>query len=239
MEKTKGFVLRSIKYGDSSAIMQVYTEDFAVSSILIKGFFSSKNKKLRTLQFPFTEVEFTISPKQKSDLKIPSNLQISQAFYEMHQHPIKSIMLQFIAEVLYESLKEDEKNADLYSFLNEQIQVFNKKKEHFAEFHLNLMMSLTSYFGFFPNRENFDLPYFDLMEGRFTPQNNSQYLLSDVESSAWKKLMQISFSENSENQFNKEIRLRLNEILLTYFTLHLDGFREPKSLMILKEILKA
>src|SRR5690606_41971163 len=101
MEKTRGLVLTSIKYGDTSAILQVYSKDFALISIWLKGFYNKKNKKLRTIQFPFTEIEFSFSSQQKSELKITSNLQISQFFYVMHQHPIKSIMLQFITEFVY------------------------------------------------------------------------------------------------------------------------------------------
>lgn len=239
MEKTRGFILKSLKYGDTSAIMQVYTEDYALISILIKGFFQSKNKNIRRLQFPFTEIEFSISPHQKSDLIIPKDLQISQSFYEMQQHPIKMIMLQFLAEILFQSLKNDDKNVKLYEFLNEQINIFNHKKTHFAEFHLILLMQLTSYFGFYPNRENFDFPYFDLMEGRFTQLKNAHYLLTEIESSAWKDLLHSNFSLESENKFNKKSRQDLIDILLTYYQLHVDGFREPKSLQILKEIVQS
>ncbi len=239
MEKTKGFVLTSIKYGDTSAILQVYTQDFALISLMLRGVYGGKNKRFKSINYPFTEIEFSFKPQQKSSLIIPSNLQVSNSFFEMHQHPIKAIMLQFIAEVVHQCLKQDEKNLDLYEFLEEQIQIFNNKKEHFAEFHLNLFLNLTSYFGFFPNQENFDFPYFDLIEGRFTQQNKSPYLLSAQETEDWKNLMQSEFTEESKNQFNTVSRQRLTEILLDYLRIHLEGFKEPKSLLILKEVLSA
>lgn len=239
MKKTKGLVLNAIKYGDTSAIVQVYTQDYAVLPLMIKGLYGGKNKKLKAICYAFTEIEFSFKPQQKSNIVLPSNLQASNSFYEMHRHPIKSMMLQFIAEVVYQCVKHDDVNPKLYAFLFEMVAIFNDKKEHFSEFHLFLFLKLTSHFGFYPNQENAELAYFDLLEGRFSQQINAPTLLSEEETKDWKKLLSTEFTANSPHYFNKSSRQRLTDNLMDYLSIHLDGFKEPKSLLILKEVLRA
>ena len=44
LAKTNGIVLHQIKYGDSSIIVRIYTEEFGMQSYLIRGVKSKKSK---------------------------------------------------------------------------------------------------------------------------------------------------------------------------------------------------
>ena len=78
--------------------------------------------------------------------------------------------------------------------------------------------------------------YFDYEEGVFTnqkPLNN--YVFGD-KLILFKLLIGINFDDNERLQLNSKTRKILIDILLDYYTLHIPGFRIPKSLNVLKEV---
>ena len=237
MEKAIGFVLKSLKYGDSSLICHVYTRESGMMSLLIKGFFVKGKKNLRSLNFPFHQLEFHYKPGNKSSLIIPRSLQAVNSFHQMYQHPVKMLMLQFLAEILFTVLKEDDANYNLFDFIETHFVKFDKKEMHFGEFHLIFLAQLTRFLGFYPNSENQQFPYFDLSEGKFTQEKTAEYRLNEEMTILWKKLFNSVFSQEYQNHFTQSQRQELLMTLLNYYELHLPGFREPKSLEILKELM--
>ena len=238
MEKAVGFVLKSLKYGDTSLILHVYTRESGMQSLIIKGFFSSKNHRLRPLQFPFSKIEYSFRNQPKTNLILPQQLQLDNGFVQLYQHPVKMLMLQFLCEILYLILREDEANASIFDFIEKELIQFNQKTVDYAEFHLIFLVQLTRSLGFDPNRENDDLPYFDLSEGKFTNISNAQYTINEIDTNNWRKLLNAEFSENYKNQFSQAQRQQLLDIILLYLSLHMPGFKEPKSLVILKELIQ-
>lgn len=239
MEKSSGFVLKSLKYGDTSAIVHIYSRSFGIQSLLIKGFYSAKNKKFRMLTYPFSQVEFTFRQNNRSDLILPQQLQNESQFAEMYQHPVKLLILQFMAEILYSVLKEDEASPAVFDFVEGSLNEFNERKNGFGEFHLVFLTELTKYLGFFPRYDHSDLPYFDLLNGSFTSDKNAQYVLDEELTKNWRTLITSHFDTHYTNLFIPQERRELLNGLIMYYSLQVPGFREPKSLEVLKEILSA
>ncbi|MDO5655589.1 MAG: recombination protein O N-terminal domain-containing protein [Flavobacteriaceae bacterium] len=237
MEKAFGLVLKSIKYGDTSLIAYIYTREFGMLSLLFKGFFSSKNKSLRLLTYPLVPVEFSFKPNKKSSLILPRQPQAYLSWNETLENPVKLMMLQFLAEILHNVLREDDINPKLFDFIYNQLNIFNEKKHHFAEFHLILLMKLTQFMGFSPMK-NSDGKFFRLTEGDFTHHQNSDFSLNEIETQNWKKLLDCSFSPDYQNQFNRTHREQLLHSLILYFQIHISSFKEPDALTIIKEILE-
>lgn len=238
MEKTQGFVLKLLKYGDTSAILYIYTRDFGMKSFMIKGFFGAKKKQLRILQFPLVQVELSFKLNPHADIINLYQVFPVNVFGKIDQNPVKLLIMQFLSEVLHISLKNDEPNKRLYQHLERQLFVFYEKREKFADFHLIFFVKLTSFLGFFPNAENVTLPFFDLQEGKFTAQKNSLFGLNEMDTKLWLKLIQSEFTKDSANQFHRKQREKLLQILLNYYQVHIPGFYTPKSLEIIQEVLR-
>lgn len=236
MEKTKGFVIKTLKYGDTSAILKVFTEEFGTISFLLKGFFNPKKKTLRSLQFPFAMAEFSFKRNKKSDLILASQITQTHEFTSLFQHPVKMLMVQFLAEITHLVLKEESENKNLFDFIENSLILFNHKETHFADFHLFFLTRLTLFLGFYPNLNHIEYPYFDLQEGTFIPDKNATFLLNQNETEIWKRMVQFEFDLESENQFSQNERTLLTNLLLDYYKLHIPGFREPNSLEIIKEV---
>jgi DNA repair protein RecO (recombination protein O) len=96
------------------------------------------------------------------------------------------------------------------------------------------MMEVTKYLGFYPDVTELDFPFFDAKEGYFTPFQNVNSL-SEHETHLFKKLLDLKFDADQKVFAGIERQILL-KVLLDYYTLHLDGFKQPKSLDVLKEV---
>lgn len=141
----------------------------------------------------------------------------------------------FLAEMLRNSIQEEEQNQALYHFLEESLNWFDTS-EHFANFHLLFLVKLTQYLGFYPNESSTDLPYFNLLDGDFQHVETNKYCISNQNSALLKQLLQSNFDKVHEIKLNKTRRKSFLEMWLLYYELHLHGFRKPKSLEILHQL---
>lgn len=96
------------------------------------------------------------------------------------------------------------------------------------------MLEMTKFFGFYPDDSNSDFNFFDLNEGIFTPFQGTN-CLSEHETHLLKKLINLKFDSN-QKLFAAIERQIILKLLLNFYTIHLDGFKKPKSLDVLKEV---
>jgi DNA repair protein RecO (recombination protein O) len=134
---------------------------------------------------------------------------------------------------LHHAIKEEEKNQNLFSFL-ETALLWLDTHEQMANFHLILMLEVTKYLGFYPDDTEIHFPFFDAKEGYFTPFQNLNSL-TEHETFLFKKLINLKF-DSDQKIFAGSERQILLKILLDFYALHLEGFKKPKSLEVLKEV---
>jgi DNA repair protein RecO (recombination protein O) len=134
---------------------------------------------------------------------------------------------------MHYSIHEEEENEALFTFL-ETALLWLDAHDEIANFHLIFLLEATKYLGFYPDTTNIDLPYFEMTEGIFTPFNAISSL-SNHETQLFKKLLELKF-ESDLKTFHVIERQILLKILIDYYSFHLEGFRKPKSLDVLKEV---
>jgi DNA repair protein RecO (recombination protein O) len=135
--------------------------------------------------------------------------------------------------MLHHSICEEEKNEPLFHFIESALHWFDHHDE-IANFHLIFLLEITKYLGFYPDITESQLPYFEMKEGIFAPFH-SLTSLSENDSKLFKKLIDLKF-ENSQKTFHVSERQIVLKILIDYYSMHLDGFKKPKSLEVLKEV---
>ena len=139
----------------------------------------------------------------------------------------------FISEMLHHSIHEEEENQPLFAFLEAALHWLDNHDE-IANFHLILLLETTKYLGFYPDTSDMDMPFFEMNEGIFTPFSAISSL-TEHESNLFKKLFNLKFDSNQKvfHVIERQIVLR---ILIDYYSFHLDGFKKPKSLDVLREV---
>jgi DNA repair protein RecO (recombination protein O) len=139
----------------------------------------------------------------------------------------------FVSEILHHSIHEEEKNELFFNFLEAALYWLDNNEE-ISNFHLILLLETTKYLGFYPDVSDMDLKYFDMNEGLFSPFHSISSL-TEHETNLFKKLIHLKF-DNDQKIFHVIERQIVLKILIDYYSFHLDGFKKPKSLEVLKEV---
>ena len=235
IENTKAIVINTIKYGDTSLITTCYTEKCGVKSYMLKGVLKSKKSKIKAAYFqPLTQLFLTANHNNKGNLNSIKEVELLHFYNSVYTDIKKQTIALFLAEVLYYSLKEEEKNSAMYTYLETSF-LWLDTHDNISNFHLLFLLNLTKFLGFYPEMNMQNSIYFDLVEGCFT-NNKTLNTVSGENLHQFKKLLNINFDVLHTIDFNSVSRQAVLLLLIQYFELHLSGFRKPKSLHVLKSV---
>jgi len=233
---TKAIVFSALKYGDTSLIVKAFTASDGIKSYLLRGVLASKKGKLKTAYFqPLMQLEIVATHKNKGTLERISEVKVCYHYQTLHTQIVKNALTLFLAEMLGNSIFEEECNEDLFSFLEATLQWLDTHDD-ISNFHLYFLLLLTKYLGFYPDTSEVMLPYFDLLEGVFSSTLGLNPMLQGDNLTYFKKFLGTNFDTFHSIKMKKINRQQLLQSLILYFELHLQGFRKPKSLAILNEV---
>lgn len=232
--KTKAIVLSALKYQEKSLIVKCFTESDGLKSYFVPSVFSSKksNQKIAYFQ-PLSILEIEANHKNKGTLEHFKEIRLAFPYHSITVDVVKSTIVIFLSEVLHHSIREEEKNQELFTFL-ETALLWLDHHEETANFHLILLLEITKFLGFYPDVSEIDLPFFEMNEGIFSPFQGL-HCLSEHETFLFKRLIALKF-DSEQKIFSGTERQILLKILLNYYAVHLDGFKKPKSLEVLHEV---
>ena len=232
--KTKAIVISSLKFQEKSLIVKCFTLSDGLKSYFVRDAFSSRksNQKIAYFQ-PFSILEIEAIHKNKGTLENFKEIKLAVPFQTIHNTITKSTIVLFLSEMMHYSIHEEEENEALFTYL-ETALLWLDAHDEMANFHLIFLLEATKYLGFYPDNTDVDLPFFEMTEGVFTPFHAISSL-SQHETQLFKKLLSLKF-ESDLKTFHVIERQLLLKILIDYYSFHLDGFRKPKSLDVLKEV---
>jgi len=224
--QTKGIVLSKVKYAESSIICKIYTSEFGTQSYIVNGV---RKKKGNSGYYQVLNLlDLNVYNKNGKDLHRIKEVKMSRVYANIPFDVYKSSIALFIAEVLSKCLKEEIDNRDLFLFLEESL-IHLDENEFDSQFHIRFLVSLSQYLGIFPNVEDHGLKYFDLLNGEFTNSTEQHKHYSTNTEDIY-----LAFNHNKV----KNKREILN-ILLEYYSLHIEGFNAIKSKDVLEKVLSA
>lgn len=233
---TKAIVLSKLKYRDNDLILKCYTSKFGVQSYLLRNVLKSKRSKFKLAYFQeISLLELETSQRDSRSLQYIKDIKLGFIYQSIHINLIKSSMAMFVSELLSIILKEEEENKELYEFLETSFIWFDQTDTD-TNFHLMFMIELSKYLGFYPNLKNQNYHYFNLELGVFQNNEAGSYCISGEKLIHFKTLLGIKFDTSKAFQIANSKKQDLLEVLLTYFKLHLHGFRNPKSVNILHQV---
>lgn len=233
---SEGIVLKTIRHGDNSAIVRIYTRLAGIQSFILKGINRPKDKRKALLgALSMVEVSFRMKHShpgltQLKEIRLLHNLSTIPFF------PGKTAQSLFIAEILNKVIREEEKNEALFSFLEKSIQFLDATRDELPDFHLKFLIELSSLLGFYPNDESGEsAPWFNLAEGQFSYVARPPHL--DLESTVFmRSLIHLSYDQLGLMTLNRQSRNKLLEYLILYYQLHLPSFGELKGPTVLSQL---
>lgn len=232
--KTKAIVISTLKFQEKSLIVKCFTLSNGLKSYFVRDAFSSRKASQKVAYFqPLTIIEIEAVHKNKGTLENFKEVKVASPFHSIQSDIFKSTIVLFLSEILHHSIHEEEKNEPLFTFLEAALHWLDQHDE-ISNFHLILMLETTKYLGFYPDTSDMDMPFFEMIEGVFTPFH-AVSSLTEPESQLLKKLIRLKF-DSDQKTFHVIERQLLLKILIDYYSFHLDGFKRPKSLDVLKEV---
>ena len=233
---TKAIVLSKIKYKDYDLIIKCYTENYGVVTYLVKNALKTKRGKFKPAYFqPLTLLEIEADHKDNRSLQYFKDIKLYFNYSTLHSNVIKSTMVMFLSEVTTNILKEEEQNLALYNYLETTLIWFDESKTN-TNFHLMFLVELTKYLGFYPELPTSEVNYFNLEAGKFQSKASNIYCVSGEQLIILKQVLGIKFDATISLDINSKQKREFLNMILLYFKLHLDGFKQPKSVTILNQV---
>ena len=234
--KSRGIVLRRIRYNDSDSIVSLYSSEFGRISYLVGNHRRRKAVNPACLQ-PLSLIEYEADHHNGRELQRLKEIRPLCPLTDIPMNPVKNGISMFLAEILTRVLNEAEANPTLFDYLLQSVEILDRCQAGAANFHLVFLIKLSIFLGFYPNiSDGRKGGYFDLQAGCFTPARPLHNAwLSPEEARKLVSLMQMRFDNMETFRFSRQQRTAVLHRILDYYRLHLADFPEIKSLAVLEE----
>lgn len=225
---TRGIIFHTVPYSDNRLIAKIYTREFGLLSFIVSVSRSKSGKIKSPLLQALTQVDLRIEKKEKSHLHAVRDIGLAVPYTHLHSDIVKTTIALFVAEVLYKSVREEERNEDLYAFISNSLLALDVAHDGVANFHLVFMMQLTRYLGFSPqNNEAGPNSVFDLTNGIFVASTPGHFnYLDPVESRLFEEIATADFEHMHELKLNGEKRKIALNALIRYYEAHVAGMQK-------------
>jgi len=219
LQKTRGIVFRFVKFGETSIIANIFTEQFGLQSYMIKGVRTSSRKSKIALFQPLTLLDMVVYHKENAGIMHIKEVRCFHPYQFINADVRKAAIAMFINEVLNKSVKEQSHAQDIFNFIAEAL-IYLDTLDHPENFHLIFLIGLSKHLGFGPHLAS------EVLGGR---------MVDDDEELALNKFLTLDY--HIEIPLTYEQRKNILAVLLRFYQTHSDGFGEMKSVAILKEVL--
>jgi len=240
--KTKGIVLRTVKFGEASVITTVYTELFGIQSYMVKGVRQSTKKSSgKAIYFqPAAILNMVVYHNEFKNLNFIKEYEWSYLYQNVLFDVVKNTVAMYVIEMLQHSLKQPEANPELFYMVEDTLkQLDNGNSTLTANLPLYFSLHLAGELGFRIQGSYTDAtPVLDLQAGQFIEEKPKHpYYIEKQLASDTSRLLSINFYNDLQNiHISRSVRSELIRVYQNYIALHITDFGEIKSLPVLQQI---
>ena len=220
LHKTKGVVFRYTRYGETSIIVNIFTELFGLQSYIVNGVRSKSTKSKIALYQPLTLLDLVVYHRENAGIMRIKEIKCLHPYQTLTMDVRKSSIALFISEMINKCIKEESHAAELCDFLIKSLITLDQLTEPIENFHLTFLIQLSKYLGFGPQNVN------EVLGGRLVSAEEEVILKRLLDSD---HVLSVSISYYS--------RKNLLEALVRFYSSHIENFGEAKSVQVLHEVL--
>lgn len=237
--KTRGVVLRTLKYSESSLIVDIYTEELGIQSYIISGVRSKKAKIKGSVLQVMSLLDLVVYHKKGKSLNRTKEVKPAIVYRSIPFNIIKSSIGLFMVELARKTIKEAESNVELFDFLFNSFSLLDELETGVTNFHLFYTVRLTSYLGFEPSRRRTsDELYFDLKAGAFKTHKPGHFAYLDEKLSDLMAMLLIQpFNEICLLQLDRNLKHVFLEKMMLFYQLHIENLATINSPEVLREVM--
>jgi DNA repair protein RecO (recombination protein O) len=241
--KTKGIVLRTVNYGETSIIASIFTELFGVQSYIVNSVrVSSKKGPGRGNLFqPATILDLLVYHNDLKNLQRIREFRLAHVYQQIFFSVFKNSVALFMIELLQRSLKQPEPNEGLFHFVEDAFLHLDLAPDNIvANFPIYFALHLSGFYGFrISDKHSKNGRILDLQEGEFVGSHplHSWYLDEPQGEVISDMLKVMQPAELAHIRLNRETRRVLLHALETFYSLHIQDFGTMKTLPVLEAVL--
>lgn len=243
LSTTRGIVLRSVKYGETSLISTIFTEAHGIQAYLVRGIRSSaKSKQGRAgLLQPATLLDLVVYHKPQVKLQTLKEFQPAYIYQHIQEEVVKNSVALFSAELLLRLLPEHAPIATLFEPAFQFFQHLDATETSaIANFPIYFTIQVSKALGYeIGGNYSAQTPHINLREGSFTAHAPalSPYL-NEAETKALDLLLRINdVSVLPIIEMNATMRNHVLDWYLEYLHMHTQHLGSIRSLAVLRAVL--
>jgi len=239
---TKGIVLKTIKYGETSLIVHLFTKDFGLQTYMVKGLRSTKKSSAHAaILQPSFVLDIVVSQQQYKNFQHIREMAPDPDFQSVQVDVVKNCIALFAMELLAQLITEHEILPHLFDFCYDFLKhlILSEEKE-MALLPLYFSIQTARLSGYqISGKYGTDTPFLNLAEGCYTAEDplNGPF----VEREYARDFSMINSCAAITALKNISFPATTRKTLLTYFLLflewHAPRFRPLKSLPVLSALL--
>jgi len=236
--KTRGIVFRSMKYRETSLIVDLYTEALGLQKAIINGVRSKNARSKANLYQVMSQLDLVMYYREDRDLH---RLREARTEYIYQQLPFdvrRGAVGMFIVEMARKTIRNSEQNTSLYAFLSDTLVHLDQCTTSIANIHVHFLLELSEHLGFMPDTDySTDRPFFDLQEGVFTGEAplHGQYLGPEL-AALLAQLQRTDRNNCHEVSMPRTVRQQLLEKFIRYYQLHIENLPPIHAHTILRDV---
>jgi len=236
--QTRAIVLRTVKFGESSLIVDMYTEQKGHQTFIVHSVRKAKaTTPLSYLQL-MSLVDMVAYHRDHKKINHVKEIRLDHTYQSIPFDMRKSFVIICLAEIASKCLSTAYPQPDLFSFLHDELIRYDNPGTYDRDFLIRTLVSLTHHLGFgleIP-AENFEGKYFDLMEGHLAiTKPLHDYIVEPKDIFYLQRI--IASNTNETMDITIDVRRRIIDLLIIYYQLHVESLRDVKSLSILRDLL--
>ncbi|MDE6755048.1 MAG: DNA repair protein RecO [Muribaculaceae bacterium] len=241
LEKISGIILDITPHSDRHNVVTVFTRSRGRMAFLSSAGGGKTGRMRNSRLQPLAVIDADINFKQNAELQKLGSFSLRHVWAGIYFHPLKAMVGLFLSEFLNRLLRASMSDEALFDYIERSLQFFDSLEENISDFHLTFMASLLPFMGIQPDiSEWHDGVFFDFRSGNFSEMRPSHSDYLDNADSEWiVHLCNMNFDNMKDFGLTTELRRKLLNILLHYYSIHYLGADNIKSLKIIQETLYA
>lgn len=218
LHKTKGIVFRLTPYGETSIIVNIFTESFGLQSYIVNSVRSKTGKGKIAIYQPLTLLDLVVYHKENAGILRIKEATCYYPYQQLQSDPRKNCIGLFINEVLNKTVKEQVHAGELCNFIFDSLIKLDRLN-HPENFHLLFLIQLSKYLGF----------------GPFAKIELGALMLDRQEEIILDKLLESDYEEKIK--IDNEQRRNLLDALIRFYGSHIDAMGTIRSVQVLRDVL--
>lgn len=220
LHKTRGVVFRFTKYGETSIIVNIFTELFGLQGYIVNGVRSKSGKNRIALYQPLTLLDLVVYHRENANINRIKEIKCLYPYQSIPLDIKKSAAAIFINEVVNKTIKEESHAAELCEFMIDSFVTLDRITVGVENFHLIFLLKLSRLLGFGAHNLNEVL-------GVRASDNETEQILAELIVSDYQHVIQMTNVQRRD----------ILDLLLKFYADHIESLGEMRSVQVLREVL--